>query len=121
MAMYGATIGKTAKLGIAATTNQACAVLYDIDSSIVDTDYLWFYLQTQTEKLKELAYGGAQPNINAGIVADYFIPVPSLIEQRNMVEHTKGVRSLVQSLKMDMLQKTEETKKMINSILFEQQ
>lgn len=121
MAMYGATIGKTAKLGIAATTNQACAVLYDIDSSIVDTDYLWFYLQTQTEKFKELAYGGAQPNINAGIVADYFIPVPSLIEQRNMVEHTKGVRSLVQSLKMDMLQKTEETKKMINSILFEQQ
>lgn len=121
MAMYGATIGKTAKLGIAATTNQACAVLYDIDSSIVDTDYLWFYLQTQTEKFKELAYGGAQPNINAGIVADYLIPVPSLIEQRNMVEHTKGVRALVQSLKMEMLKKTEETKRMINSILFEQQ
>ena len=121
MAMYGATIGKTAKLGIAATTNQACAVLYDIDSSIVDTDYLWFYLQTQTGKFKELAYGGAQPNINAGIVADYLIPVPSLIEQRNIVEHTKGVRALVQSLKMEMLQKTEETKRMINSILFEQQ
>lgn len=121
MAMYGATIGKTAKLGIAATTNQACAVLYDINSSIVDTDYLWFYLQTQTGKFKELAYGGAQPNINAGIVADYLIPVPSLIEQRNMVEHTKGVRALVQSLKMEMLQKTEETKRMINSILFEQQ
>ena len=121
MAMYGATIGKTAKLGIAATTNQACAVLYDIDSSIVDTDYLWFYLQTQTGKFKELAYGGAQPNINAGIVADYLIPVPSLIEQRNMVEHTKGVRALVQSLKMEMLQKTEETKRMINFILFEQQ
>ena len=121
MAMYGATIGKTAKLGIAAATNQACAVLYDIDSSIVDTDYLWFYLQTQTGKFKELAYGGAQPNINAGIVADYLIPVPSLIEQRNMVEHTKGVRALVQSLKMEMLQKTEETKRMINSILFEQQ
>lgn len=121
MAMYGATIGKTAKLGIAATTNQACAVLYDIDSSIVDTDYLWFYLQTQTGKFKELAYGGAQPNINAGIVADYLIPVPSLIEQRNMVEHTKGVRALVQSLKMEMLQKTEGTKRMINSILFEQQ
>lgn len=121
MAMYGATIGKTAKLGIAATTNQACAVLYDIDSSIVDTDYLWFYLQTQTGKFKELAYGGAQPNINAGIVSDYLIPVPSLIEQRNMVEHTKGVRALVQSLKMEMLQKTEETKRMINSILFERQ
>jgi hypothetical protein len=38
-----------------------------------------------------------------------------------MVEHTKGVRALVQSLKMEMLQKTEETKRMINSILFEQQ
>lgn len=28
--MYGATIGKTAKLGMDATTNQACAVLFHI-------------------------------------------------------------------------------------------
>ena len=120
MAMYGATIGKTAKLGIEATTNQACAVLYEIDSSIIDTDYLWFYLQTQTDKFKELAYGGAQPNINAGIVADYLIPIPSLIEQRSIVEHTKDIRAFIQSLKKEMTQKTSEAIRRINSILFEQ-
>ncbi len=120
MAMYGATIGKTAKLGIEATTNQACAVLYEIDSSIIDTDYLWFYLQTQTDKFKELAYGGAQPNINAGIVADYLIPIPSLIEQRSIVEHTKDIRAFIQSLKKEMIQKTSEAIRRINSILFEQ-
>ena len=119
MAMYGATIGKTAKLGIEATTNQACAVFYNIDSSIIDTDYLWFYLQTQTNKFKELAYGGAQPNINAGIIADYFIPIPSLIEQRKMVEHTKSVREFVQILKDMMHKKNAEAEKMINSLLFE--
>lgn len=119
MAMYGATIGKTAKLGIEATTNQACAVFYNIDSSIIDTDYLWFYLQTQTDKFKELAYGGAQPNINAGIIADYLIPIPSLTEQRNMVEHTKSVRALVQLLKDMMYKITAEAEKMINSLLFE--
>lgn len=119
MAMYGATIGKTAKLGIEASTNQACAVLHNIDSSVIDTDYLWYYLQTQTDKFKELAYGGAQPNINAGIIADYLIPIPSLKEQRKMVKHTECVRLSVQSLKKKMLKKTAEIKMMINSLLFE--
>lgn len=120
IAMYGATIGKTAKLGIEATTNQACAVIYNVDSSIIETDYLWFYLQTQTDKFKELAYGGAQPNINAGIIADYLIPIPSLIEQRNMVEHTKSIRASVLSLKKEIFKTTAEAEKMINSLLFEQ-
>lgn len=118
MAMYGATIGKTAKLGIEATTNQACAVLYNIAHSFVDTDFLWFYLQTQTNKFKELAYGGAQPNINAGIVANYLIPIPPMAEQLNMVEHTKNTRILIQSLKNEISQKTLEVNNLINSILF---
>ena len=118
MAMYGATIGKTAKLGIEATTNQACAVLYNIAHSFVDTDFLWFYLQTQTSKFKELAYGGAQPNINAGIVANYLIPIPPMAEQLNMVEHTKNTRILIQSLKNEISQKTLEVNNLINSILF---
>jgi type I restriction enzyme S subunit len=118
MAMYGATIGKTAKLGIEATTNQACAVLYNIDHSFVDTDFLWFYLQTQTNKFKELAYGGAQPNINAGIVANYLIPIPPMAEQLNMVEHTKNTRILIQSLRNEIFQKTLGVNNLINSILF---
>lgn len=89
IAMYGATIGKTAKLGIEATTNQACAVLHDFDYTLINVDYLWYYLQTQTNKFKELAYGGAQPNINAGIVSEYLVPLPALDIQESIVKYTQ--------------------------------
>ncbi len=92
IAMYGATIGQTAKLGVEATTNQACAVLFDINNSLVVTDYLWLYVQSQMEKLKSMAYGGAQPNINAGIVANLSIPLPPLAVQNEIVEHISSLR-----------------------------
>ena len=76
-------------------------------------------IQTQTNKFKELAYGGAQPNINAGIVANYLIPIPTMAKQLSMVEHTKKIRSLIQSLKNKMYKKTTEVNNFINSILFE--
>lgn len=99
IAMYGATIGQTAKLGVEATTNQACAVLYDIDNTFINTDYLWLYLQSQTEKLKSMAYGGAQPNINAGIVANYLIPLPPLNIQNKIVIHITQLKEQIQSLR----------------------
>lgn len=61
--MYGQglTRGRTAKLGIDASTNQACAVLFDIDNSIILTDYLWMYLMGEYDRLRELASGNSQP------------------------------------------------------------
>ena len=93
VAMYGATIGKTAKLGVEATTNQACAVLFNIDNNQIQTDYLWLYLQSQTDKLKSMAYGGAQPNINAGIVANYEVPIPPADIQNEIVAHITALRA----------------------------
>lgn len=100
IAMYGATIGQTAKLGVEATTNQACAVLYNIDNTTINTDYLWLYLQSQTEKLKSMAYGGAQPNINAGIVANYLIPLPPMEVQNEIVAHVFELKKQIKSLRV---------------------
>lgn len=99
IAMYGATIGKTAKLGVDASTNQACAVLFDIDNSIVLTDYLWEYLQIQTENLKKLAYGSAQPNLNAGIISNYPIPIPSIRKQKEILDRIISIKKEVAILK----------------------
>ena len=98
IAMYGATIGQTAKLGVEAATNQACAVLFDINNTTINTDYLWLYLQSQTEKLKSMAYGGAQPNINAGIVANYLIPLPPMEVQNEIVAHISELKEQIKSL-----------------------
>jgi len=99
VAMYGATIGKTAKLGIDATTNQACAVMFNIDNSKIITDYLWEYLQVRVEHLKTLAYGSAQPNLNAGIISNYTIPLPNLPKQQEIVNVIQTKKEHLQNLK----------------------
>lgn len=98
IAMYGATIGKTAKLGVEASTNQACAVLFDIDNSMVITDYLWEYLQIQTDNLKKLAYGSAQPNLNAGIISNYPIPIPRIEKQKEILDKIISIKKEVKTL-----------------------
>ena len=92
VAMYGATIGRTAKLGVQATTNQACAVLFNIQTLRVSVDYLWQFIQSQTDNLKSMAYGGAQPNINASIIANYNIPLPPLNIQNKIVARINAFR-----------------------------
>ena len=99
VAMYGATIGKTAKLGVDATTNQACAVLSYIDNNLIQTDYLWIYLQSQTNNLKKMAYGGAQPNINANIISNYLIPIPPISLQNSIVTHINRQKERIKLLK----------------------
>lgn len=118
IAMYGATIGKTAKLGIEATTNQACAVLHDFDDALINVDYLWYYLQTQTNKFKELAYGGAQPNINAGIVSEYLVPLPTLDVQESIVKHTQQIKAEIIKLSSNAIKERCEAINLIQKLLF---
>ena len=101
IAMYGqgATRGRTAKLGVQASTNQACAVLYDINSDLVDTDFLWIYLQSEYEGLRKLASGNNQPNLNAQMIASYVIPLPSLSIQKQIVSHVSALKSEIKRLK----------------------
>ena len=86
VAMYGqgATRGRTAKLGIDAATNQACAVLFNIKPEI-ETDFLWYFLISQYDAMRALASGNNQPNLNAEMIANLKIPLPSLSVQREIV------------------------------------
>jgi len=99
VAMYGATAGRTAKLGIEASTNQACAVLHNINFNLVDTDFLWFYLISQLENFKRLAAGSAQPNLNAEKVKNYKIPLPPLDIQFKIINKIKDMNNLIEELK----------------------
>ena len=101
IAMYGQgdTRGRTAKLAIEATTNQACAVLYDIDNTIVSTDYLWYYLQGRYHDLRSLASGNNQPNLNAGKIKNYDVVVPPMEIQNEIVAHFKEQKLLAKSLR----------------------
>lgn len=84
VAMYGATIGKTAILGIPATTNQACASARCNDT--LDNKYLFYYLRSQKDSFIAKGKGGAQPNISQDIIKSHPIPLPPLAEQQRIVE-----------------------------------
>lgn len=101
IAMYGQgnTRGRTAKLGIDATTNQACAVLYNINNDIVITDYLWYYLQSQYHNLRSMASGNNQPNLNADKIKNYSVVIPPLHIQKDIVEHIKGQKEQIKNCK----------------------
>ncbi len=101
IAMYGQglTRGRTAKLGIDASTNQACAVLYNIDNTIILTDYLWVYLMGEYERLRELASGNNQPNLNAQMIKNYKVIVPPFDTQNRIIEHFKLLKEKIKSLK----------------------
>ena len=99
IAMYGATIGKTAKLGIEATTNQACAVLFDINTNLIEIDFLWEYLQSQTKRLKKMAYGSAQPNLNAKIISNYNIPIPRKETQQAIINQIDTYKNEIKILR----------------------
>lgn len=98
IAMYGQglTRGRTAKLGIDAATNQACLVLYNIDTDKILPDYLWYYLQGEYHRLRALAYGNNQPNLNAGIINSYPIVIPPIkSEDATEVTQTTIVSEIV--------------------------
>lgn len=86
IAMYGQglTRGRSAKLGLQATTNQACAAI--IPSAKYDTDYLWSFIKLSYEKIRNLGRGGNQPNLNLDIIRNFEIFLPPLELQQNFTQ-----------------------------------
>lgn len=83
IAMYGATAAKTAIAKVPITTNQACCNLA-IDAQKADYEFIYYYLSNQYVTLASLANGGAQQNLNAQIIKDFEINLPSLATQRRI-------------------------------------
>lgn len=83
LAMYGATVGRMAILGIDAATNQAVCNIRP-DPKRADPRYVFHCLQSRINHFLGRAAGGAQPNISQGIIKETKIPLPSLDEQRRI-------------------------------------
>ena len=96
IAMYGATIGRLGILGIPATTNQACCVIYH--STKIDNKYLFYWLYAFRNEIINLSSGGGQPNINQEKVSFLKISAPSKTEQIQIAEYLN-----TQTSKIDLL------------------
>ena len=89
IAMYGATIGKVGILGIAATTNQACAC--GVSNLLVNYKYLFYYARSQKVNFIKKGKGGAQPNISQEIIKSHEFPLPPLSEQHRIVDRIESL------------------------------
>jgi type I restriction enzyme S subunit len=83
VAMYGATIGRVAYLGMPAATNQAiCNIIPD--ESKADRQYLFYALCSKAREWISRGAGGAQPNISQKIIQETKIYLPPLEEQKRI-------------------------------------
>lgn len=85
VAMYGATAGRIAINKIPLTTNQACCNLI-IDSEKADYRYIYYNLLSRFDSIANMAVGGAQQNLNAGMIKGLPIDLPPLPTQKAIAE-----------------------------------
>ncbi|MDT7518961.1 restriction endonuclease subunit S [Rhodoferax sp. TBRC 17660] len=96
IAMYGATIGKTAILSVVGTTNQAvCACTPFVGLS---NTYLLLLMKALKPYFISIGAGGAQPNISREKVVATVIGLPPLAEQSRIVTRVEELMRLCDAL-----------------------
>ncbi|MCE6967586.1 restriction endonuclease subunit S [Cereibacter sphaeroides] len=86
MAMYGqgVTRGKVAILGTEAACNQACAAIRP-SSGAIETKFLYHFLVSRYEEIRQLAHGGQQQNLNLEIVRGLSVCFPPEKAEQNEI------------------------------------
>lgn len=118
VAMYGQgkTRGQIAELEIEAATNQACAAIRLIHSDEFHRKYVKLFFETIYHEIRELASGGAQPNLNLSKIKKTILALPPLSEQRRIVTKVGELMNLCDQLKSRIMQVNQLQKKLANAI-----
>ncbi len=119
VAMYGQgkTRGQVAELGIAATTNQACAAIVLKLEDVGHRRYVKLFFQKIYEEIRELAAGGAQPNLNGGKIKSTLIPFPPLAEQHRIVAKVDELMALCDQLEAQLTTTQTDGRRLLDSVL----
>ena len=96
VAMYGATAGRVAVAEIPLTTNQACCNL-EVDETIADYRYIYYWLKQNFDNIAGLANGGAQQNLSAKVIRQIEINLPDLIKQRSIANFLDSFDSKIEA------------------------
>lgn len=106
IALYGEgkTRGKCSELAFDSTINQAIAAIVLKGSEEKLRKYLKFYFTKNYAELREQAVGGAQPNLNLGIIQNIVIPIPSSEEEINLITDEMDLQfSIIENLEKTIL------------------
>lgn len=118
VALYGEgkTRGKCSELLFDSAINQAIAAIVQTGLETTLRSYLkWFLLKNYVE-LRELASGGAQQNLNLGIIQNIIVPIANPEEIELIVEHLEFNFSVIENIEatiIDNLSKSEQLRQTI--------
>ena len=115
LAMYGATIGKSAILKIAATTNQAvCACT---PNTGIWNEYLLVLLKAMKSNFVGQGAGGAQPNISREKIIATITSLPPTKEQHRIVAKVDELMALCDQLENQHNNAAEAHEKLVTHLL----
>jgi type I restriction enzyme S subunit len=117
IALYGQgkTRGQISEIMIAGATNQAIAAMVFFESSKELKKYIKYYFLKIYDEIRNLAEGGAQPNLNVGKIKNTLIPIPPFNEQKRIVTKVDKLMKLCDELETKLTQTQTEREKIINA------
>ena len=102
IAMYGQgkTRGMTGYTSIECATNQACACILPCEQ--FNQNYLWRYMILSYDKLRDMAKGGNQPNLNIGIIKNFPVLKPPIELQNDFAAFVERVDQQKQTVQQSL-------------------
>lgn len=92
----GATLGVPKITLIDGCINDGSVALLGLDE--IPKLYLYFFLKSQTKRLRQINQGAAQPNLNTDIVRNIVVPFPPLEEQKEVINEIERQFSQIDHL-----------------------
>ena len=121
VAMYGQgkTRGQVTELKIDAATNQACVAIQLYLLSIEANQFLKTHFKKIYNEIRELAQGGAQPNLNMGKIKANVIALPPLPEQKAIVTKVEKLLALCDQLETQIITNQTHAEQLMQAVLKE--
>lgn len=114
-AMY-ASIGECSIAKVELCSSQAILGIRPKDEKL-DYQYLYFYMSSLKERIKLMGQQGTQANLNAGMVKDFYIPLPRLPEQQKIAAILTAADNEIDTLKQKLDHLKQEKKALMQQLL----
>ncbi len=111
----GATLGIPKICSFSTTFNDGIAAFLNLPPETLD--YHYYFWCSQTQELRSINQGAAQPNLNTTIIENTEIPVPSLPEQKAIVEKIEKAFACADKAQAAISAALEQAKQLKQSIL----
>ena len=121
IAMYGQgkTRGQITELKIEAATNQACAAIAIHCFKESFNQFVKMHFWKIYDEIRELARGGAQPNLNMEKIKSSIIALPPLAEQQAIVSKVEKLLVLCDQLESRITQNQAKAEQLMQAVLQE--